>query len=90
MPFKPSRTGSGHALAPDRPPMGEALWKGVNLLADTLNGKIRLDAELAKVRGEYQDALRALEQANRDLEQANRDLEHANQAKKPFPRQNLP
>ncbi len=68
----------------DRNELG-TLEEGVNLLADTLErGKIRLDAELAKVRGEYRDALRALEQANRDLEQANRDLEHANQAKSLF------
>ncbi len=55
----------------DRNELG-TLEEGVNLLADTIErGKARLDAELAKVRGEYRDALRALEQANRDLEQAN-------------------
>lgn len=55
----------------DRNELG-TLEEGVNLLADTIErGKARLDAELAKVRGEYRDALRALERANRDLEQAN-------------------
>ncbi|MEI2806898.1 MAG: response regulator [Albidovulum sp.] len=55
----------------DRNELG-TLEEGVNLLADTIErGKARLDAELAKVRGEYRDALQALERANRDLEQAN-------------------
>ncbi|MCC8998955.1 MAG: HAMP domain-containing protein, partial [Candidatus Contendobacter sp.] len=55
----------------DRNELG-TLEEGVNLLADTIErGKARLDAELAKVRGEYRDALRALERANRDLGQAN-------------------
>ena len=41
------------------------LQEGVNLLADTIQrGRERLEAELAKVRGEYRETLRALEQAN--------------------------
>ena len=55
----------------DRNELG-TLQEGVNLLADTIErGKARLEAELAKARGEYQEALRALERANGDLEQAN-------------------
>ncbi len=48
------------------------LQEGVNLLADTLQrGKERLEAELAKVRGEYQQTLDALQVQTRAAERAN-------------------
>lgn len=48
------------------------LQDGVNLLADTIRrGKEYLEAELSKVRGEYQQAMEALQVQTRAAEQAN-------------------
>jgi two-component system sensor histidine kinase BarA len=55
----------------DRHELG-TLQEGVNLLADTLaRGKAHLDQELAKARGEYQQALDALQVQTQAAEQAN-------------------
>ena len=53
------------------------LQEGVNLLAEAIaNAKERLEAELAKVRGEYSQVLAALQRQTHEAKQANQVLLH--------------